>query len=75
MGGVCAGALLVQEAGGVVTDLLGASLGYNRADPYVHGIVAGERAAHAALLAHSRTLPSGSRLDVRRAAARAEQED
>jgi len=45
------GALLVQEAGGVVTDLAGRDVAYNRADPYVHGILAGSAGAHAALLA------------------------
>lgn len=60
---VCAGALLVQEAGGVVTDLDGRALAYNRADPYVHGIAAGERAAHAAVLALCRALPPSGRLD------------
>jgi myo-inositol-1(or 4)-monophosphatase len=32
---VCAGALLVAEAGGIASDLDGRSLSYNRADPYV----------------------------------------
>lgn len=47
---VVAGALIVIEAGGRVTDLAGASLVYNRPDPYVHGIVAGGAAAHGRLL-------------------------
>ena len=66
---VCAGALLVQEAGGVVTDLDGRPIGYNRADPYVHGIAAGSAADHAALIDRVRSLPPGGRLDPRRAAA------
>jgi myo-inositol-1(or 4)-monophosphatase len=66
---VCAGALLVQEAGGVVTDLDGRPIGYNRADPYVHGIAAGSAADHAALIDRVRSLPPGSRLDPRRVAA------
>lgn len=59
---VCAGALLVQEAGGVVTDVTGAEPGYNRPDPYVPGIVAGPAAVHAELLQACRTLPPGGRL-------------
>lgn len=59
---VCAGALLVHEAGGAVTDVLGAALRYNRPDPYVHGIVAGTAAAHARLLAACASLPPGARL-------------
>jgi len=72
---VCAGALLVQEAGGVVTDLHGQPLAYNRADPYVHGIAAGSAAAHAALLAATRDLALGSRLDPERSAAQRHRED
>jgi myo-inositol-1(or 4)-monophosphatase len=37
---ICAGVLLVCEAGGVVTDLLHRPPRFNGADPYVHGIVA-----------------------------------
>jgi myo-inositol-1(or 4)-monophosphatase len=37
---VCAGVLLVQEAGGVATDLDGGPFRFNGADPYVHGMVA-----------------------------------
>jgi len=59
---VCAGALLVQEAGGVVTDLDGQPLGFNRADPYVHGIAAGEPGAHSALLEAVAALPPSGRL-------------
>lgn len=59
---VCAGALLVAEAGGVVTDLAGGVLRYNRSDPYVHGILAGTPAAHGALLAECRRLPPPTRL-------------
>ncbi len=38
---VCAGALLVAEAGGVATDLFGGPLRYNQAFPKVRGILAG----------------------------------
>ena len=56
---ICGGALLVEEAGGVVTDLAGRAITYNRPDPYVHGIAAGSAAAHAALLERCRGLPPG----------------
>lgn len=59
---VCAGALIVQEAGGVVTDLHGADVSYNRPDPYVHGILAAPAAAHARLLEACRRLPPTARL-------------
>ncbi len=42
---VCAGALLIAEAGGVATDLFGAPLRYNQAFPKVRGILAGAPAA------------------------------
>jgi 3'-phosphoadenosine 5'-phosphosulfate (PAPS) 3'-phosphatase len=38
---VCAGALLVTEAGGIATDLYGAALSYNQGFPKVRGILAG----------------------------------
>jgi len=38
---VCAGELLVREAGGVATDLFGAPLRYNQPFPKVRGILAG----------------------------------
>lgn len=47
---VAAGALVVEEAGGVVTDLRGERPVYNRRDPYVHGILASTPALHHALL-------------------------
>jgi myo-inositol-1(or 4)-monophosphatase len=37
---VCAGVLLVQEAGGRATDLAGVQPRFNRRDPYVHGMMA-----------------------------------
>ena len=49
---LCAGDLLVGEAGGRVTDAGGAPLRYNRPDPRVPSLVAGAPAVHAALLAH-----------------------
>ena len=59
---ICAGALIVTEAGGRVTDLHGRAPGYNREDPYVHGILAAAPATHARLLATCRTLPPPARL-------------
>lgn len=49
---VCAGALLVTEAGGAVTDLFGAPFRFNRRFPKVKGILAGapESCARAAAL-------------------------
>jgi len=43
---VCAGDLIVQEAGGRVTDLRGQTLSYNRPDPYVHGTLASNGRLH-----------------------------
>lgn len=37
---VCAGTLLVEVAGGVVTDLHGSVLSFNRSDPVIQGLVA-----------------------------------
>lgn len=59
---VCAGALLVEEAGGRVTDLKGEALRYNRPDPYVHGILAANTRLHGAALEQVRQLPPPPRL-------------
>jgi myo-inositol-1(or 4)-monophosphatase len=59
---VCAGALMVTEAGGVVTDLHGRALGYNRADPYVHGILAAAPGLQQRLLGMVSALPAARRL-------------
>jgi myo-inositol-1(or 4)-monophosphatase len=42
--------LLVHEAGGVLTDVDGERLVYNRPDPIHRGLIAAGRARHAALL-------------------------
>jgi myo-inositol-1(or 4)-monophosphatase len=47
---VAAGVLILSEAGGVVTDVAGRLLQFNRPDPYVHGVVAAPPARHAELL-------------------------
>ncbi|HEX6938915.1 MAG TPA: 3'(2'),5'-bisphosphate nucleotidase CysQ [Longimicrobiales bacterium] len=59
---VCAGALLVEEAGGRVTDLDGRPLRYNRPDPYVHGVLASNGRLHDYVLGVVRTLPPPPRL-------------
>lgn len=56
---ICAGVLLVSEAGGRTTDLNGAALTFNREDPYVHGILAANDALHDAVLTRIRELPPG----------------
>lgn len=55
---VVAGALMVEEAGGMATDLRGRALRYNRADPYVHGMLAAAPGLHATLLERAERLPS-----------------
>jgi myo-inositol-1(or 4)-monophosphatase len=47
---VCAGALLVQEAGGIVTDIDGNELRFNQEYPKVRGVLAGAPRAHARAL-------------------------
>lgn len=44
---LCAGDLIVTEAGGKVTDLAGATLQYNRPDPHITGVVAAHVTLHA----------------------------
>lgn len=46
---VCGGALLVEAAGGLVTDLFGDPLRFNQTHPKVRGIVAAAPEAHSAL--------------------------
>jgi myo-inositol-1(or 4)-monophosphatase len=48
---LCAAALLVEEAGGVVTDLAGGALHFNQRDPSVHGTIAAAEELHRAVLA------------------------
>lgn len=59
---VAAGVLIVAEAGGVVTDMDGNAIAFNRPRPYVHGVVAARPAVHGPLLERARTLPA-PRLD------------
>lgn len=64
---LCAAALLVQEAGGVATDLQGRALSYNRPDPQVYGVLAAPPALHGEVLRRLADLPPTERL-ARRAA-------
>jgi myo-inositol-1(or 4)-monophosphatase len=58
---VCAGSLLVEEAGGVVTDARGDPCRFNRRPPRIEGLVAGAPGAHARLLREARALGSVDR--------------
>jgi myo-inositol-1(or 4)-monophosphatase len=62
---ICAGALLVEEAGGRVTDVNGRTPDFNCADPYVHGIVATNSLLHDALLQRISEMPVTKRLERR----------
>lgn len=59
---VCAGALLVREAGGRVTDLAGRPLRFNRPQPFVQGILATRGDLHDTLLAALASLPPTPRM-------------
>jgi myo-inositol-1(or 4)-monophosphatase len=59
---ICAGVLLVTEAGGRVTDLAGGEPRFNGADSYVHGILATNGALHDLLMARIAELPLAERL-------------
>jgi myo-inositol-1(or 4)-monophosphatase len=48
---IAAGALIVSEAGGRITDQTGAPLVFNNADPRLNGVVAGGHAAQSELIA------------------------
>ncbi len=53
---IAGGHLILTEAGGVVSDLSGASLIYNRPEPWQRGLIAAANPAiHAALVEHMRT--------------------
>ena len=47
---IAAGALIIAEAGGTITNQRGAPLRFNNADPRLDGVVAGGASIHAALL-------------------------
>lgn len=62
---ICAGVLLVREAGGTVTDLRGVEPRFNRPDPYVHGILAARPDLHDTVMKHIARLPATDRLRMR----------
>lgn len=55
---VAAGGLIVEEAGGTVSDLRGTPLRCNRPDPSVYGVVAGAPGLHSALVERAVDLPT-----------------
>jgi myo-inositol-1(or 4)-monophosphatase len=59
---VCAGALIVEEAGGRATDINGRSLRYNQADTRVFGILATNGLLHDEMVARVAGLPRSARL-------------
>lgn len=59
---ICAGVLIVTEAGGRATDLAGTEPLFNRPDPYVHGVLATNGTLHETLLREIRDLPEPARL-------------
>jgi myo-inositol-1(or 4)-monophosphatase len=59
---VCAGALLVEEAGGRVTDLFGEPLRFNQAFPKTRGILAGAPRAFEAALDRIREVGASDRM-------------
>ncbi len=63
---VCAGGLIVAEAGGRATDLRGEPLRYNQRDPRVYGILATNGDLHAAVLRAVGEMPPPARLSERR---------
>jgi myo-inositol-1(or 4)-monophosphatase len=60
---VCAGALIVEEAGGLATDVFGCPLAYNQPFPKVRGILAGAPQAYARALAQIETLGASDRMN------------
>jgi myo-inositol-1(or 4)-monophosphatase len=59
---VCAGVLLVEEAGGRATDLKGREITYNQPHTDIYGIVASNSAVHSELVDRVGTLPPPQRL-------------
>jgi myo-inositol-1(or 4)-monophosphatase len=56
---ICAGVLLVTEAGGRVTDARGREPAFNRPEPLVHGVLAAGEYWHTQLLEVISALPAG----------------
>ncbi|HEX6307007.1 MAG TPA: 3'(2'),5'-bisphosphate nucleotidase CysQ [Longimicrobiales bacterium] len=59
---ICAGVLIVTEAGGRATDLKGAEPRFNRPEPYVHGVLATNGTVHDTVLGEIGELPDPARL-------------
>ena len=59
---VCAGALIVEEAGGRATDLKGREILYNQQQTEIYGILATNGALHSELLDQVAALPPAERL-------------
>ncbi len=59
---VCAGDLLVAEAGGSVTDLRGVPFRYNRLDPALYGVLATAAGLHEDVLSVLRSVPETPRM-------------
>lgn len=53
---VCAGALIVEEAGGVVSQIDGVPLHYNKDQPHINGVIAARRSLHADMVRRIREL-------------------
>jgi len=60
---VCAGALIVREAGGVASDVFGGPLRFNQPFPKVKGILAGAPAAYARALEQVKAVGASDRMD------------
>ncbi|HSJ08266.1 MAG TPA: 3'(2'),5'-bisphosphate nucleotidase CysQ [Longimicrobiales bacterium] len=61
---ICGGVVIVEAAGGVVTDVNGAVPRFNNASPYVHGIVAANAGLHEDLIARIGELPLATRFRI-----------
>jgi myo-inositol-1(or 4)-monophosphatase len=59
---VCAGVLIVEEAGGRVTDLRGHDINFNRQRTDIYGIIVTNGVLHAQLLERVAALPTAERL-------------
>jgi myo-inositol-1(or 4)-monophosphatase len=59
---ICAGTLLVQEAGGTSTDMTGAALRFNQRFPKSRGVVAGATQSHAHALEFVRSVGPSQRM-------------
>jgi myo-inositol-1(or 4)-monophosphatase len=59
---VCAGALIVEEAGGIATELAGTPLRFNQPRPKVRGILAGAPSAYARALTELAAVGASERM-------------